>query len=119
MGMSVNVRVEFSPGPFLGAVESKTESGVNAAAQVVVRKAKELAPKDTGALAASITYTIVRQSGMVSALISAQTPYARRRELGFVGTDSLGRFYSDPPMPYMRPALFGQRGALVSAVARG
>lgn len=33
-----------------------------------------------------------------------QVPYARRLELGFVGTDSLGRHYSDPPKPYLRPA---------------
>lgn len=33
-----------------------------------------------------------------------QVPYARRLELGFVGTDSKGRHYNDPPRPYLRPA---------------
>lgn len=32
-------------------------------------------------------------------------PYARRLELGFVGTDSLGRRYNQAPRPYLRPGL--------------
>lgn len=32
-------------------------------------------------------------------------PYARRIELGFVGTDSLGRVYNQPPYPYFRPGV--------------
>lgn len=31
-------------------------------------------------------------------------PYARRIELGFMGTDKLGRVYHQPAQPYMRPA---------------
>jgi hypothetical protein len=31
-------------------------------------------------------------------------PYYRRLELGFVGRDSIGRRYNQPPYPYMRPA---------------
>ena len=30
--------------------------------------------------------------------------YARRIELGFQGPDSLGRVFSQPPFPYLRPA---------------
>lgn len=30
--------------------------------------------------------------------------YARREEYGFVGRDSLGRLYNQPPHPYLRPA---------------
>jgi hypothetical protein len=32
-------------------------------------------------------------------------PYYRRLELGFTGTDSIGRRYNQPPYPFMRPAL--------------
>lgn len=37
--------------------------------------------------------------------VAPRTPYARRLELGFVGADSRGRRYTQPPYPYMRPAL--------------
>lgn len=32
-------------------------------------------------------------------------PYARRIELGFVGADSRGRVYNQPPYPYFAPGL--------------
>jgi hypothetical protein len=32
-------------------------------------------------------------------------PYYRRLELGFTGTDSIGRRYNQPPYPFMGPAL--------------
>lgn len=32
-------------------------------------------------------------------------PYARRIELGFVGADSLGRVYNQPPYPYFAPGV--------------
>lgn len=32
-------------------------------------------------------------------------PYARRIELGFVGADSRGRVYNQPPYPYFMPGL--------------
>jgi len=36
--------------------------------------------------------------------VAPGTPYSRRLELGFYGTDSLGRRYQQPPYPYMKPA---------------
>lgn len=38
-------------------------------------------------------------------IVSTDSPYGRRRELGFVGADSLGRTYNDPPYHYMTNAL--------------
>jgi hypothetical protein len=35
----------------------------------------------------------------------AQAPYARRIELGFTGTDSIGRGYNQPPYPYFGPGV--------------
>lgn len=37
--------------------------------------------------------------------VGSNVEYARRIELGFVGTDSLGRKYNQKPRPYLRPAL--------------
>lgn len=37
--------------------------------------------------------------------VAPHTPYGRRLELGFTGTDSIGRHYNQPPYPYMRPTL--------------
>ncbi|MGW4270873.1 HK97 gp10 family phage protein [Streptomyces seoulensis] len=37
--------------------------------------------------------------------IGTSLPYGRRLEFGFVGTDSLGRTYNQPPFPHVQPAL--------------
>jgi hypothetical protein len=60
----------------------------------------------TGTLRRSI---LPRREGRVGAYswfieVAPGTPYSRRLELGFYGTDSLGRRYQQPPYPYMKPA---------------
>jgi hypothetical protein len=40
-----------------------------------------------------------------TAEVGTSAPQARRLEYGFVGTDSLGRFYHQPPFPHVRPAI--------------
>lgn len=60
----------------------------------------------TGTLRRSI---LPRREGRVGAYswfvdVAPGTPYSRRLELGFYGTDSLGRRYAQPPYRYMRPA---------------
>jgi len=37
--------------------------------------------------------------------VGSSMPYARRLEFGYVGTDSLGRQYHDPPRPWARPSV--------------
>jgi hypothetical protein len=37
--------------------------------------------------------------------IGTNAPQGRRLEFGFVGTDSLGRSYNQPPFPHVQPAL--------------
>lgn len=37
--------------------------------------------------------------------VGSSAPQARRLEFGFVGRDSLGRHYDQPPYPHFRPAL--------------
>jgi len=53
--------------------------------------------------------------------IGTEEPYGRRLEFGFVGADSLGRVYNQPPFPHVQPALPAMTAALhlgmMSAVA--
>ncbi|MET8585743.1 HK97 gp10 family phage protein [Streptomyces collinus] len=37
--------------------------------------------------------------------IGTSLPYGRRLEFGFTGTDSIGRYYDQPPFPHVQPAL--------------
>lgn len=46
--------------------------------------------------------------------IGTDLPYGRRLEYGFVGTDSLGRTYNQPPFPHVQPALPYIQGMLVA-----
>ncbi len=38
-------------------------------------------------------------------LVASPDPFAARLEYGFVGVDSLGRHYAQPPKPHFAPAL--------------
>lgn len=61
----------------------------------------------TGALIASVSRGggVERKGNTIIGFVSAGTKYARRLELGFVGTDSRGRRVSQGPRPYLRPSL--------------
>lgn len=59
----------------------------------------------TGNLVRSITVDMRLDAGAPTAYIGSNAPYARRLELGFSDTDSLGRRYTQPPYPYLGPAL--------------
>lgn len=59
----------------------------------------------SGRLRQSISHMILRETMRVIARIGTNVIYARRLELGFVGTDSLGRNIHQGPRPYLRPAL--------------
>jgi len=57
----------------------------------------------TGTLKGRITHKI--DKGAMVGKVGTNLEYARRLELGFVGTDKLGRKYNQAPRPYLRPAL--------------
>jgi hypothetical protein len=40
-----------------------------------------------------------------AAIVGTNAPQGRRLEYGFVGQDSLGRHYHQPPFPHVRPAM--------------
>jgi len=44
--------------------------------------------------------------------VGTNLDYSRRLELGFSGTDSLGRKYTQAPRPYLRPALHKSEAAI-------
>lgn len=44
--------------------------------------------------------------------IGTDRPQGRRLEFGFVGADSLGRVFSQPPFPHVQPALPAMTAAL-------
>lgn len=43
--------------------------------------------------------------GGTVAVIGTDKPYGRRLEYGFIGYDSLGRFYRQSPRPHVKPAV--------------
>lgn len=73
----------------------------------------------TGTLRRSIGHEAIVNDGIGGAatVLGPRTIYGRRVELGFVGTDSLGRHYDQPPFPYFTPAVRATR-TKVSQIAR-
>lgn len=92
--------------------------GVKAAAMLVENDAKIKAPFVTGTLRRSISTEIAQKGTIIWAYTgSRDVPYARRIEFGFVGSDSLGRTYNQAAQPYLRPALDGNKDAIVSEIS--
>ena len=50
----------------------------------------------------------------LTGVVGTNVEYARRVEMGFVGTDSLGRTYNQAPNPYLRPALEKNRSKILA-----
>lgn len=70
----------------------------------------------TGDYRRSITTDVRREAGTAIATVGTTRPQGRRLELGFVGVDSLGRHYNQPPFPHFRPALSKIEGPYVAAL---
>lgn len=59
----------------------------------------------TGDYRRSIAFQLRSQFGdTVSGVVGTNSPQGRRLEFGFVGADSLGRHYDQPPYPHFGPA---------------
>lgn len=71
----------------------------------------------TGDYVRSISLNMERQADTVSAVVGTNKPQGRRLEFGFVGTDSIGRHYNQPPYPHWRPALLEVQAPFLAAVA--
>jgi HK97 gp10 family phage protein len=101
----------------IAAARRGLKYGVPEAAMLMVQEAKALVPVDTGALQASIhAETLEESDNRLVQAVTADRPYARRIEYGFVGADSLGRVYHQAAQPYMRPAFDSQKEAMREAI---
>lgn len=60
--------------------------------------------KVTGRFFRSVNYRVAKDAnGDVVGLVGSDVPYQPRLELGYAGTDSLGRKYHTAPRPSFRP----------------
>ncbi|MGW3101314.1 HK97 gp10 family phage protein [Streptomyces sp. NPDC001100] len=57
--------------------------------------------------------------GEASAEVFSDAPQARRLEYGFVGVDSIGRHYRQPPFPHVEPAFRQTEPEFIQALADG
>lgn len=128
---------------WVNQTEARVNAVFRTATLKLARLMQSTAPYDTGALRASLVATInapppvadkTREGastsyneaaiiGVISnakdgdrVLLSYTMKYARRLEYGFVGTDSLGRTYNQPPLAWNRLAA-AQWSRLVSESA--
>lgn len=72
----------------------------------------------TGALRKSITHDVVIEPNAVVGRVGSNLIYARRQELGFTRTDSLGRNVDAQARPFLRPALFENLARVVARLQR-
>ncbi|MFJ4791741.1 HK97 gp10 family phage protein [Kitasatospora purpeofusca] len=72
----------------------------------------------TGDYRRSWTSEVRTSAAGVEAVIGSNKPQANRLEYGFVGADSLGRVYHQPPFPHVGPAVDRIAPLFVAALAR-
>lgn len=112
------------------AAQIGAATGANAAAMLFENEAKTMVHVESGELKEKIHIVAVQPDGPQPLFVVTPTddagnkygfepPYARRLEFGFIGVDSLGRHYHQPPYPYMRPAYDSQQQPAGAAVKQG
>lgn len=127
----MTVRVEWlGVREFVAALDrmstAMTEAGgpaVAAAAKVLQAEAKAQASGRPGpnVISGDLRSSIVidgpsrRTPWSWEALVGPTTRYGRRIELGFRGTDSLGRHFDQPPYPFLSPAFTAATEAMFTA----
>ena len=108
----------------IAAVNVATRDGVIKGAALIEASAKASfggghskgSPKTVFSQPQSVTGTLRRSIRMVgdpievgrgvwSTRVAPTTIYGRRIELGFSGSDSLGRVYNQPPYPFLKPGV--------------
>lgn len=89
-------------------VEAKSKDNFGPAHARGTPKTVQSKPQSiTGSLRRSIRVreTVEQMPNTWVSRIAPDMIYGRRVELGFVGADSLGRVYNQPPYPYLGPGL--------------
>lgn len=140
MALKDPVRIHWRERSYLDATRRDLERGMAAAGAFVTSEVKSslsvgnVTGKEpsasgepprtvTGALRSNIDFVVESDPGEVRGFVGVRRgpadAYARRLELGFVGRDSLGRFYQQEPRPYLRPAVFDNRREIMRRIARG
>lgn len=131
-GIDVDFRVNGAVvASLLGAAEyavEATEAVVDQASALLLTRVKANASGRPGPNAPTGDYrrSWTRRKVTGGFSVGTNRPQARRLEYGFVGTDSIGRTYNQPPYPHLGPAvdviepLFNRRMAEIQdAIARG
>lgn len=95
----------------VGAQKAVEKLGVELLAEVRRQYFAAGLQVETGAYLSGLTLDIVQTATGATATAGSSAPQAARLEYGFMGVDSLGRHYAQPPFPHWRPALMiiGQR----------
>lgn len=65
-----------------------------------------------------IDHNLGDADGWGAATVYTDVPYSRRLELGFYGTDSLGRTYNQQPYPYFSRAVEGSVSEFIEVMQR-
>lgn len=92
-------------------IEARCEKKVRHFAQILETRIKANASGRPGPNAPTGDYVrswntqYGRRNGGFAAIVGTNKPQGRRLEHGFVGTDSLGRHYNQPPFPHVAPAV--------------
>ena len=116
-----NAKTEFSTAVVdtkTGATRTLPSGGKRVKGERILKKGNHVSGSKphnrSGALARSIRMVKVEElgAGRWSSQTGPTLVYSRRIELGFTGTDSLGRQYAQPPFPYLRPGLEKSAGEL-------
>jgi hypothetical protein len=72
----------------------------------------------TGDYRRSWTHEVHVSGDVVTGVVGTSKPQARRLEYGFIGPDSLGRIYDQPPYPHVGPAVETVRPLFVEALGQ-
>ncbi|MFE3196818.1 hypothetical protein [Embleya sp. NPDC059237] len=72
----------------------------------------------TGRYRASWTGRVIHSPAGSTATVGTDAPQARRLEYGFVGRDSLGRHYQQPPFPHVAPAFEMVRATFLASLSQ-
>lgn len=107
IGKAIDTLTEYERRASIG-----TRNGIAACARLVEASAKRETPVDTGTLRRSEHVEGPEQVGMATwmAQIGPSELYGRRVELGFHGTDSLGRHFDQDGNPYMERGFYQVAG---------
>jgi hypothetical protein len=65
-----------------------------------------------------VTGRYVNSFFIVDGRVVNPSPQTRRLEYGYIGVDSAGRMYNQPPFPHFRPALAAMRPVYVASIPK-